>query len=365
MVFGRRVWLGWVTSTCLLAMACGSEHGREPVDAATDMYPRPLGGRAHADLTLVAGAVRSQPPSLNENGVVVEPPAVPPTMATVTFKQTTAGIDMLLDGTGCQIFAAGYPVRIHAGTTCTDAAGQGPVWDGARGETGVMLCMGQSQRGLLYYTRSSSDPHPWTLGGASASNILSHVLVIHDPVSDAPLACGVIVEAPAAPPPPAESLPSTQTQAQIAGLCTFNMLVTTSTKVCPDPSKLSACAAAHCGLYDCLNPCADYASCLEQQPGVCDFSACATSEACGTCTSDVFRCVVQLCNREVSCSEPPTPGGPCTKLRNCCQKQGDFAANCIAVVANLEHLSGDPSCIGAMQDWDFNTHLPVPCDYTE
>jgi hypothetical protein len=42
--------------------------------------------------------------------------------------------------------------------------------------------------------------------------------------------------------------------------------------------------------------------------------------------------------------------------------QGDAEAQaCLDTVHMLEKLSGDPSCYGAMRDWDTTAHLKVPC----
>jgi hypothetical protein len=78
----------------------------------------------------------------------------------------------------------------------------------------------------------------------------------------------------------------------------------------------------------------------------------------------VFMCSLNYCEDIVACTQP-TPGGPCSKLEDCCRTQGDYADRCLALVHQLGGLSGDPSCLGVMQDWDWNTHLPVPCTYEE
>jgi hypothetical protein len=70
-----------------------------------------------------------------------------------------------------------------------------------------------------------------------------------------------------------------------------------------------------------------------------------------------------FCSDIIHCAPPITPNGPCSKVEACCQSQGDFAARCLALARQLESLGGDPSCVGAMSDWDFNSHLPVPCSW--
>jgi len=44
-------------------------------------------------------------------------------------------------------------------------------------------------------------------------------------------------------------------------------------------------------------------------------------------------------------------------------KQGDFAPMCFDLVHLLENLGGDINCASAMNDWDFVTHIPVPCEF--
>jgi hypothetical protein len=47
-------------------------------------------------------------------------------------------------------------------------------------------------------------------------------------------------------------------------------------------------------------------------------------------------------------------------------RQGPLVDSCLTYAAMLEHLSGDASCRGALDDWDFNAHFAYrsPC-YTD
>jgi hypothetical protein len=70
-----------------------------------------------------------------------------------------------------------------------------------------------------------------------------------------------------------------------------------------------------------------------------------------------------FCADTIACAAPITAGGPCSQLEACCAMQGDAAAMCLDTVHTIEKLSGDPSCYGAMMDWDINAHLAVPCKF--
>jgi hypothetical protein len=47
-------------------------------------------------------------------------------------------------------------------------------------------------------------------------------------------------------------------------------------------------------------------------------------------------------------------------------RQGPVTDTCLALADQAERLSGDPSCRGALNDWDFNSHVAYrsPC-YTD
>jgi hypothetical protein len=81
------------------------------------------------------------------------------------------------------------------------------------------------------------------------------------------------------------------------------------------------------------------------------------------CLGSPNRCLVGFCQDQIACAPPPTPGGPCTELRECCMRQGPLVEGCLSYVDLLERLSGDPSCIGALSDRDFNGAIAFrsPC----
>jgi len=75
-----------------------------------------------------------------------------------------------------------HGVHIHQGTSCADEMSQGAHWDMTRGE-GMpdLLCVAGTASGL--YTRSSADPTlAWSIGGDPMTDIVGHVLVVHDNV---------------------------------------------------------------------------------------------------------------------------------------------------------------------------------------
>lgn len=88
-----------------------------------------------------------------------------------------------------------YPVHIHEGTSCADAMAQGDHWGPARGE-GIpsVKCMGTTGKSEL--TRPATPTNlAWTIGGDTATNVVGHAFVVHQPdVPSMPprIACGVI-----------------------------------------------------------------------------------------------------------------------------------------------------------------------------
>jgi len=87
-----------------------------------------------------------------------------------------------------------YNVHIHTGPACTDTTTQGGHWDMARGE-GIppVTCAGTT--GTTTLTRPPADPAiAWTIGDGAASDVIGHLIVVHDP--DVPMTrigCGPIV----------------------------------------------------------------------------------------------------------------------------------------------------------------------------
>jgi hypothetical protein len=110
---------------------------------------------------------------------------------TVNFTKTASGVDAAISISGC-VAGKSYPIHIHMGTSCADVAMQQAHWDPPRGE-GIpnVPCTGTT--GSETYSRASSDAKPWTIGDPAESNIVGHVVVVHD--ADDPttrIACGKI-----------------------------------------------------------------------------------------------------------------------------------------------------------------------------
>lgn len=291
-----------------------------------------------------------------------------PIMGTATFATNASGVDLTLSITGCVIGnGTGYPVRIDEGSACAATTSQGSVWDAPRGDgiTGVS-CTGNSGVGLAYYTRLGSDPKPWSVGGPSSSDVLGHTLVILDPSTMQPVACGPIeLMADAGASLDASSSDGggvrADIRAQIAGYCQYEAL--SPTPACPVPQRVVDCACTHCDLSACLSACSDFATCLEGEPDACATS-CPVDQACSDCMSSVQQCLLGFCLDDVACAVP-TPGGPCSKVEACCTMQTSRAQECLATVQKIEKLSGDPSCVGLMHDQDFLTNIAndPPCNF--
>jgi hypothetical protein len=111
--------------------------------------------------------------------------------ATAVFTPTAEGVSLLVVLDGCKDGAL-YPVRVHAGHSCADKASIGERWDGTRGEDIPDLrCM--DAHASEEYVREQSADKNWSLGGAAASDVIGHVIVINDPDDRTlPIACGVI-----------------------------------------------------------------------------------------------------------------------------------------------------------------------------
>lgn len=90
-----------------------------------------------------------------------------------------------------------YPAHIHQGSACTDATTQGGHWDMTRGEgIPTITCAGTT--GTTSVVRYPTDPAlAWSIGGDAATNVIGHVIVIHDPTTPMTrIACGAIAAAP-------------------------------------------------------------------------------------------------------------------------------------------------------------------------
>jgi hypothetical protein len=279
---------------------------------------------------------------------------VRPVMGEAHFAATRNGVDLTLRITGCALVA--YPAIIHEGSECTDSALIGAEWDAPRGAGAYAACSG-SGLGTAFYSRPSSDMKPWTIGDSTTSDIVDHVLVVHDPNTMQPLACGPIVLQPnqsVVDSGRSDAAPlSADIRAQVAGLCVDRVVATVATGSsdagCPDPERLAECACMHCELGACLEACSDYVACLQDASDGCA-AACPASNACASCKSNMVQCMFGFCGDTVACAPPFTPGGPCTDLETCCSRQGNRENECLAGAHQLEMIGGDVSCNGALHD---------------
>jgi hypothetical protein len=292
-----------------------------------------------------------------------------PVTGTANLGTTPEGVDLEVVIKKCRA-PFSYPVRIYEGADCSAIGLGSQPWDGARGEVEEhALCFG-SPGARMHHSRLNADPKPWTLGGPAASNLIGRSLAILDPETLEPLACGTIAVTDGAVPTELRSLtvrPRDDVIAQLAGVC---ILVQTSSELptvegaprCPDPAKITDCITTHC-VSHCMDICADHLACLSAESDACA-SACEPSMQCKTCLDGAAQCSLGFCRPVFSCAPPPTPNGPCTELRACCARQGSLTASCLEYAELLENLSGDPSCLGAIYDWDFNTNFVYrsPCD---
>ena len=333
----------------------GSAAGSGSAEAGKDSGPAvtPPGARAIAELVPIDPTKRDAPDRL---------------AGRATFAAQGASIDLLVMVRGCYGMQP-FPVTIKEGRDCGEATLNGPTWDSPRGE-GIPSfgCIGvASGSGRAAHARSNDADKPWTIGGPSESDVVGHAFVVSDPITLAPIACGVIEraeDAPYAPPLAPGEGPKIELQAQIAGICLAQTFSQDNTRPCPDPNELVKCSSEHCNLGACLEACKDYTACLTDKADPCEsMFECPSSDACTDCQGEVGSCSFSFCLDVVSCAPPPTPDGPCAQLAACCQMQGDQAQGCLEFVQLLERLSGDVSCRGAMMDWDTTAHLPVPCKF--
>jgi hypothetical protein len=286
-----------------------------------------------------------------------------PIFGSVSFRTTAEGVDLAVDAHDCRT-GYSYPVFIYTGADCSAIKRDSTPWD--RGTLKAKaLCIG-APGATVHEARANTDPKPWSLGGPAASNLLGRAIAIHDPDTREPLACGII-EAPdggaawvALSP---DKRPSNAVVQELGGLCIFRAATPPSDagQACPDQARLSGCVLSHC-VAQCLEVCADHIACLERTGEVCT-ATCDRSPACESCLSLSSPCALAFCASELGCNPPPTPGGPCTQFRACCMRQGPVTEGCLQYAELLERLSGDPSCLGALWDWDVNTNFTYrsPC----
>ena len=234
------VWLGLAPLGCTKDGGQGALPESRGAVERLDVRGRPAVAVAELDPLPAAAA-----PGGTDSGVAT------PIVGQATFTATGDGVDLTIAITSC---ASGtlYPVVIHEGTACSSAMLRGPDWDAPRGDGIVGLACTNSGVSRLYYSRPSSDPKPWSLGAPSSSDVMGHVLVIADPATMQPLACGAIVAAPedagastATSSSEAGALPPVDVRAQLAGLCLYRMQ--SPTGQCPDPAEASRIARASTG----------------------------------------------------------------------------------------------------------------------
>jgi hypothetical protein len=324
-----------------------------------------VGTEAIAMLEPVADSASVAPPSDPSVSAV----AARPVMGTATFTQRQAGVNLAISITGC-VMNTVYLAVILDGTDCSQSTLLGPDWDAPRGEgISAVMCTGTSGVGRTYYARAGSDAKLWTIDGPARSDVVGHAIVLY--ASDnpmRPLACGTITREALAPRLDAGTgdahVPPVEIRVQLSGLCLAKMIVRSNTQACPDPGQFETCVSANCDMSECAQQCSDYAACLETASQACDPSCGpAIDKPCADCMGKLQTCVLGFCIDQFACAAPPTPGGPCSKLEACCGMQGDSAASCLDTVHLVERISGDPSCLGAMSDWDVTSHLPVPCNF--
>jgi hypothetical protein len=286
---------------------------------------------------------------------------------TATFNVTESGVDLSILLQRCPPSGM-IQLFIQEAGDCSPRTLSGAHWDSPRGEgIPTLTCLGVSGQGRGAVTRPREHAKPWSIGGPAESDVLMHAVVVYDAASGTPIACGVVMRDATAPEPTVQDPAATSdvpllARAQIAGVCTSQSFVRANTQACPDPKALTACAQEHCQLDACVATCADYVACTSKADNPCSVAfTCPIDEACATCQGTVQMCVFNFCTDEIACAAPPSPDGPCSQLAACCALQGDMAQSCLETVRLVEKLSGDPSCFGLMRDWDFFSHLPVPC----
>jgi hypothetical protein len=282
-----------------------------------------------------------------------------PVQGTAVFRTTSEGVDVTVALRDCRT-GYSYPVRIYTQSCSELRAGTKP-WDAPRGKLATnALCIG-APGARLYDSRARSDAKAWTIGGSESSDLIGRSIAAHDPDTGEPLVCGTI-ELPdgGAPFEPfdAAALPE-RVAAEAANFCLLRLAsgqVDASVR-CPDPIDYGRCARTHC-VDHCRGVCADHFACLAPQPE-CS-GACVPDATCHRCLDG--QCGFGFCRKQLSCAQP-TPNGPCTELRACCMRQGPLAGACLESVSLVEDTSGDRSCLGTLNDWDFNTNFAYrsPC----
>lgn len=113
---------------------------------------------------------------------------------TATFVSGSSGVKLTVMVSGCTD-GKSYPIHVHQGTSCESVMAQGPHWDMTRGEGIPNITCGNGQ-GATTHTRSGDDAMTaWTVGDGGATDVVGHVVVIHDADTSAwRIACGPIMK---------------------------------------------------------------------------------------------------------------------------------------------------------------------------
>jgi hypothetical protein len=361
------LWVGLVATS---AAGCARDHGRGGEPGATPSEGGPAAEVPDAALPALShdekGHVGAQAfvrfATLESAGLSEEAKVE----GDASFAETSNGVDLqVMMRRGC-VPSSGHSVFILQGSDCSPASVRGPRWDAPRGEgiTEVTCDLSLGGSGRSFYTRPKGHAKPWTIGTPKESNLLGHAAVLTDAAGKA-LACGVITRTPdVLPPKLTGASTNTELNALLAGICLAKTFVPDSTRECPNPGELTRCSREHCRLDQCAHACSEFLTCLEPLADPCQEEfECEMTQACSDCRTEVSNCTLRFCTDEIACAPPAQPDGPCARLEACCAMQGDETLQCMQLVRALERLSGDASCLGAMQDWDVVSHLKVPCKF--
>jgi hypothetical protein len=89
----------------------------------------------------------------------------------------------------------GYPVSVYQAASCDDVTVLGAQWDRGGGIANINCA--PNGDGFVVHTVADSGSGTWTIGGDAQSNVIGHVIVVHQngvPDAPPPVACGVIVD---------------------------------------------------------------------------------------------------------------------------------------------------------------------------
>lgn len=348
----------------LLLAACHAESKRPSSQSAVDAAQSADDAAAGAD----AGAVprdtarataKLEPTVAAESGADGRPIAL---SGTADLWEHEQSVTLRLDIRDCKPGAM-YRARVHAGSDCSARTFAAEAWSAGEG----IHTFGCTPSGSFigYYARRADHEAPWTIARARSTDIVGHALTLSDVVTEEPVTCGVIERAPDAPFSETTDSegPSAQIRGAIAGICVFDRQVPKVKEGCPDYAEATACASTYCELNRCIDSCSSYVYCLARARGVDVCMAaytCEPSEACTHCMSEVMRCEVALCLDTLTCAEPPTPDGPCSKLQQCCSMNEADSASCIEITKNLASF-GDRECQRLLDSW-IQSGKPCPTD---